>query len=99
MEYDVVVPESACYLAEYRVATDSGSDGFDLSFAGELVDTVIVPSTGGWQNWLTLSSSIELVGGEQTMRFESLGGGSFNLNWFEFNQVDASQCSGDGTIT
>jgi hypothetical protein len=99
MEYDVVVPESACYLAEYRVATDSGSDGFDLSFAGELVDTVIVPSTGGWQNWLTLSSSIELFGGEQTMRFESLGGGSFNLNWFEFNQVDASQCSGDGTIT
>jgi hypothetical protein len=99
MEYDVDMTDSACYVAEYRIATQDGSDGFEMSFAGEIVDIVVVPPTGGWQSWLTVSSAIELDAGAQTMRFEALGNGSVNINWFKFNQADASLCADAVDIT
>ena len=97
MEYSVELPESGCYEATYRVATESGSDGFTLSFDGALADTVIVPATGGWQTWLSLTRHLELTAGLQTMRFDALGGAQ-NINWFEFDQVDAAQCVDEGEI-
>ena len=93
MEYDIDLADSACYIAEYRIASENGSDGFKISFAGEVVDTVIAPATGGWQSWLTVSSAIKLDAGAQTMRFDALGNGSVNVNWFKFNQADASMCA------
>lgn len=99
MKYDVDVTDSACYIAEYRIATQDGSDGFEMSFAGEVVDTVVAPPTGGWQSWLTVSSAVELDAGAQTMRFEALGNGSVNINWFKFNQADASLCADAVDIT
>ena len=102
MEYSVELPENGCYIASYRVASESGSEGFTLSFDGVLTDTVIVPSTGGWQSWVSLSSTFELTSGLQTMRFDALGGAQ-NVNWFEFNQADASECGvttyGENLIT
>ncbi|MEW6997918.1 carbohydrate-binding protein [Colwelliaceae bacterium BS250] len=102
MEYNVELPEYGCYIVDYRVASDTGSEGFTLSFDGILADTVTVPSTGGWQSWKSISSALELNAGLQTMRFEALGGQQ-NINWFEFTQADASECGvttyGDNLIT
>jgi hypothetical protein len=98
MEYSVELPESACYIASYRVASQDGSEGFTLSFDGLLADTVTVPSTGGWQNWVSLNSALELSAGLQTMRFDAIGGEQ-NVNWFEFNQAEASACADESTIT
>lgn len=91
MEYSVDIPETGCYQARYRVASESGSNGFTLSFDGAVLDTVVIPPTGGWQTWLSLTRHFELTAGLQTMRFDALDGAQ-NINWFEFDQVDADQC-------
>jgi hypothetical protein len=98
MEYAIEVPAAACYRAEYRVASETGSPGFELSFDGEEKDSFRVPPTGGWTNWVTFQRGIELSEGAQTMRFEAVGD-SFNINWFKFNQADPEQCLNDGAIT
>ena len=98
MEYSVNVPATGCYVASYRVASQDGSEGFTLSFNGVVVDTVTIPPTGGWENWVALNSAVVLMDGEQTMRFDALGGAQ-NINWFEFNQADASVCADDSSIT
>ena len=97
MEYTINVPETACYRAGYRVASDTGSDGFELRFDSELLDTIAVPDTGGWQNWATLESGVELLAGEQTMRFDAIGGEQ-NINYFEFNIAAPSVCADVGEI-
>lgn len=98
IEYTVNVPQNSCYMAGYRVASEPGSEGFELRFGGELVDTVTVPATGGWQSWQTVDSAVELLAGEQTMRFDAIGGAQ-NINYFEFNVADPSLCSDEAEIT
>ena len=98
IEYAINVPADACYIAEYRVASESGSPGFELSFDGEVKDSFTVPRTGGWTSWVTFQRGIELSEGAQTMRLEALGD-SFNINWFKFNQADPEKCLNDGALT
>lgn len=97
LEYLVEVPASACYVAEYRLASQSGSDGFELSLDAELVDSFSVSATGGWTSWVTFERPVQLTAGEQTLRLEALGDG-MNLNWIAFNVADASLCQDDGSI-
>lgn len=98
IEYSVQVPAAGCYRAEYRVASQGGSQGFELSFNGELKDSFSVPHTGSWSSWVTFQSSVELSEGEQTLRLDAVGD-SFNINWMKFNQADAAFCVNDGAIT
>ena len=98
IEYDVNVPASGCYAADYRIASQPGSAGFELSFGGSLVDTFVIPPTGGWSSWVTFKRPVELTEGSQVMRLEALGD-SFNINWLAFNQTDPEFCIDDGAIT
>ena len=60
-----------------------GSDGFDLSVDGDMVDTLIVPDTGGWQTWITVSGTeFDMTAGEHTLRIDYIGG-AINLNWLD----------------
>ena len=97
IEYGVSVPRTGCYKAEYRIASAPGSNGFELTFGDNLVDSFSVMPTGGWSSWVTFNSFVELAAGSQTMRLEAVGA-SFNLNWLKFNQADASACEDDGSI-
>ena len=97
IEYDVNVPADGCYMASYRVASQPGSLGFELSFGGEIVDTFNIPPTGGWSSWVTFNRPVTLSAGPQTMRLEALGD-SFNINWLTFNQADEKYCEDDGAI-
>jgi hypothetical protein len=42
-------------------------------------------STGDWQNWVTQSSVINLIAGEQTMRFDFIDG-PININWIRLTR-------------
>ncbi|WP_448250206.1 cellulase family glycosylhydrolase [Thalassotalea agariperforans] len=85
VEYDVKVLEAGEYTVSYRLATLPGSDGFELQFDGETVDTVSIPVTGGWQDYVTITSTITLTEGQKTMRFVSLGN-QWNFNWVSFTK-------------
>jgi glucan 1,3-beta-glucosidase len=84
LEYDVLVPNTGTYTIEYRLASETGSSGFTVSVDSDVVDTVAVPATGGWQSWSTVTKVVTLPAGRQTIRLDSVGG-SWNMNWFRVN--------------
>ena len=86
LEYTVNVTQSGSYQIKYRLASQTGSDGFTLTLDGNIIDTVNVAATGGWQSWLTQSSSVILPAGQHTLRLDAIGA-EWNLNWFEFTAV------------
>ena len=85
IEYSVDVEESGEYSVEYRLASLNGSSGFELLVDGQQVDVQTVPSTGGWQNWVSETSTVSLEAGEQTIRINAIGA-LWNLNWLKFTQ-------------
>ncbi|MDC3261876.1 carbohydrate-binding protein [bacterium] len=83
LEYQIDVASSGNYRIEYRLASQVGSSGFNVLVDGVQVDNKAVPNTGGWQAWTTLSSTIALQTGEQTLRLNAVGK-EWNLNWIRF---------------
>ncbi|MCP4292247.1 MAG: family 16 glycosylhydrolase, partial [bacterium] len=84
VEYTIEVPVSGQYDLDIRLASMFPNRNFHLEFnrvdkTGELE----VPHTGSWQNWETLSVTVDLDAGLQTMRFVP-GTEHINLNYFEF---------------
>jgi hypothetical protein len=87
LEYTIDVPISGVYPLEVRVACQSSAGTFHIEFNGEdVTGEVTVPITGGWQNWVTVSTSATLEAGTQKMRFVVSDAG-FNLNSFNFLQT------------
>ncbi|MGB2154005.1 MAG: glycoside hydrolase family 3 N-terminal domain-containing protein [Porticoccaceae bacterium] len=84
LQYNIDVQTPGSYLIEYRVASQPGSSGFATLVDGVEVDRQSVPNTGGWQNWVTLSATIDLQAGEQKLRINAVGP-SWNMNWIRFS--------------
>ncbi|MCF8359207.1 MAG: carbohydrate-binding protein [Prolixibacteraceae bacterium] len=86
-DYFIFSEETKSYTIEYRVASNvTGRFRIDLLHDDETTSlhTVNVSSTGGWQNWTTISKEIELPAGKSTLRLNALSG-EFNVNWFRLN--------------
>jgi poly(3-hydroxybutyrate) depolymerase len=89
MNYNVTVPQSGTYKVKFRIATTNPNSQFKvLSSNGNVLRTVDVPKTNGWQNWKTITEDIYLVQGTQTIRLMSTGGGGFNINWLDVKSGD-----------
>lgn len=83
MEYTTEVPVSGSYTIDIRVASQSTGGAFHLTFNGtNATGNVVVPVTGGWQSWTTVSTTATLNAGPQIMRFVPTASG-FNINYFE----------------
>jgi hypothetical protein len=92
LEYTADV-DGGAYDISVRVASNNADPG-DLKLlvrdGGNFTDlgTFSVESTGGWNNWQTLTlENVSLVafnGADQVFRLEMVGG-NFNTNWIEFN--------------
>jgi endoglucanase len=83
LSYSINVPSSGPYTVTYRVASLSGGGTIRLEQQGgsPSYGTIAVPSTGGWQNWQTITQTIQLSAGQQNIAIAAVAGG-FNLNWF-----------------
>jgi hypothetical protein len=81
IEYSINVPKTATYTLNYRLASQIGGLVQLLSNGNPLVTTNI-PATGGLQTWATVSASVSLVAGLQTIRLNAQTGG-WNINWFD----------------
>lgn len=76
----------------FRVNVSSPNEGEKIivrinSPTGTVIGTISVPSTGGWNNYKTISTTLNRVRGAQTIYLCSEGGNDeslFNLNWFEW---------------
>ncbi|MET0533363.1 MAG: carbohydrate-binding protein [Steroidobacter sp.] len=85
MTYRINVPQTGTYRLEYRVASPTGGtvilgrDGTDLAVTG-------VPNTGGYQNWQTISTTVSLQAGTQSLTVYVQAGG-WNLNWWRLTPL------------
>jgi endoglucanase len=82
MDYNITVPSSGSFSVNLRVASPSGGQLQIKNSAGSVLATVAIPATGGWQNWQTISTSITLPQGAQTIRVYSASNG-WNFNWMD----------------
>ncbi|MBE8716070.1 carbohydrate-binding protein [Cellvibrio polysaccharolyticus] len=88
MVWDVNVPTSGTYRVDYRVASQSGGGTiqFERAGGGLTYGTLSVPSTGGWQNWTTISHQVSLTAGQQQVAIYVPSGG-YNLNWLRLTRI------------
>ena len=85
MDYSVNVAKAGQYTASFRVATMHSDASFELLDAsGKVLTTITAPNTGGYQNWQTVSTTVTLAAGVQTLRVESTSASLWNINWLEF---------------
>lgn len=86
VEYKISVATAGNYTIDYRLASQTGSTGFNVLINDQVVDTQALDATGGWQTYITkTSASIALPAGNHTLRFNSIGK-EWNLNWIEIKK-------------
>ena len=89
MSYDnVELPVSGKYLVEFRVASTSNAGILRLeqNSGSTNLGEVSIPNTGDWQDWTTVSMTVDLRAGNQNFGIASPVGG-YNLNWIKFTPV------------
>jgi len=106
MDYTVSVNTAGNYTVGFRVATPNSGTQFQVRKAdGSVLTTVTLPNTGSWQSWQTVSATIALNAGRQTLRiFTSNASGGWNINWMDFkpakvNKAPVANAGTNVTIT
>ena len=86
MEYNVNVSAPDLYKVAFRVASAKSGGKIEIRKGSTLLGAVNVSGTGNWQKWTTVSTAVQLSGGQQTLRLKFVGGSGylFNINWMEF---------------
>lgn len=84
VEYRLDVAESSDYKADFRLASAVGNVSFQVLIDGELIETITVPETGGWQTYETVSIGLPLAEGESVMKLNSVDN-QWNLNWIDIH--------------
>ncbi|MCU0428842.1 MAG: glycosyl hydrolase family 18 protein [Cytophagaceae bacterium] len=88
LEYTVNVNVAATYTLAARVASTSANNSFYLELSGQRVSgTFVVPNTGGWQNWTTVSFQAHLPAGQKVLRLV-MAQGNFNLNYLQVSAIN-----------
>lgn len=94
-EFDVNVSSAGSYKAEFRVAALSSNIKFQLRKGSSSITSVDASATGGWQTWKTVTKTITLSAGNQTLRVHATGGG-WNMNWLKFTKQESTDGGDDG---
>lgn len=90
MDYNINVPSAGNYTMNFRVSSLSTGGQFQVRKSdGTSLATINVASTGGWQNWVTVTATAALAAGNQTLRLYAVSGG-WNINWLQFSNATAS---------
>lgn len=74
LEYTVETPEAGTYGVTVRASSFFGGDPVGFSIDGQDVSgDIVIPATGGVQNWTDVTATLELPAGRHILRFESRG--------------------------
>nr|WP_315221768.1 carbohydrate-binding protein [uncultured Flavobacterium sp.] len=84
-------PTSGSYLIEYRVASNVNGAviSSDLSAGSIQLGAVNIPNTGGWQNWQTVSQTVNVNAGTYNFGIYIQNSG-VNLNWFRITKAGSA---------
>jgi endoglucanase len=96
LDYNVSIATGGTYTFNFRVANSYGNGNIEIkNSTGNVLSSVDVPQTGGWQTYTTIRTTAELPAGSQIIRIFA-NRGAFNLNWFE---VTPGSVQGQSVIT
>lgn len=95
LDYYIDVDQTATYTVDYRTAAESEMGAVQMQLIDNnggvtILHDITFPSTGGWQDWTTTSTTALLPEGQQQIRIvitEPL----FNINWFEFTFLTSTE--------
>lgn len=84
----VSIPSSGMYEISYRVASASAGGSLRLEEAGGAVvyGSISFPTTGGWQQWVTVRHHVYLAAGPHRFGLAAVSGG-WNINWFRVSRL------------
>jgi chitinase len=85
-KYTVKVATAGTYTVSLRLASPIGvTDGLHIasSSGANLSGNINVPATGGWQTWTTVTASVTLPAGQQTLTIDQDNGG-WNIHQLTF---------------
>ena len=85
-KYTVNVATARSYTVTLRLASPSGvTDGLHIasSSGANLSGSINVPATGGWQTWTTVTVTVTLPAGQQTLTIDQDNGG-WNIHQLAF---------------
>lgn len=92
VDYLINAPTAGTYTVDLRIASQVANSQLQIRSGSTVLASVNVPNTGGWQTYQTVSRSINLSAGVQTIRlFCSVQ--NWNLNWVEFKSQTSSNTS------
>ena len=83
LEYIVDIPTAGTYTINLRIASPNNGAVVNVNSTA-----TNIPYTGSWQTWETVSTTVNLSAGVQTIRLTSTGNG-FNINWLEITSQAA----------
>ena len=87
MKYTVNVAAAGTYTVEFRVSNGNATAGtmqIQNASGTEILATINVPATGGWENWQTITTTGTFTtAGSQAIRIVNISGG-FNVNSVNF---------------
>jgi CubicO group peptidase (beta-lactamase class C family) len=86
MDYRVNIPAAGTYAVTVRVASEMGGSQMELRADNILLGKINIPTTNGWQNWISVSTQVQLPQGLHPLRIYVSNGG-FNFNWMKFVPV------------
>ena len=88
MKYSVTPSAPGPYAVSARVAAGSAGGSFYLDVAGSnVIGTISVPASGGWQSWTTLPARVFTNAQPLTSFKLRVVSGGFNVNWLQFASV------------
>jgi lysophospholipase L1-like esterase len=85
-KYTVNVATARSYTVTLRLASPNGvTDGLHIagSSGANLSGNINVPATGGWQTWTTVTTSVTLPAGQQTLTIDQDNAG-WNIHYLSF---------------
>jgi beta-glucosidase len=98
-KYTVQVATAGTYTASFRVAAPGAiTDALHIanSSGTNLTGSVAVPATGGYQTWTTVTASITLPAGAQTLTVDQDAAG-WNLHYIAFTSGSSGGGGGGGS--
>src|SRR5438067_10706410 len=94
LNYSVNVVSAGSYTLDARVACLGQGGTFHIEFNGiDATGPMVVPDTGAWQTWTTISKTVTLTAGTQIMKVvvDALGGSTALGNWNYFTLTAIGQ--------
>ena len=92
---NITIPTTGTYTIAYRIASLAGGGSLQLetNAGATILDPAFaIPSTGGWQNWQTVTRTVTLPAGTYNLGLKVVTGG-FNINWLTITKTSGARIS------